>query len=94
MKKILKYLYILPITIIFIDQLAKFFVVKNIPAYDFIPLIRSVLSVTKIYNSGIILGLYFQNNNLITIISRKKFRSRFAMRFIYMEYKHRGRILK
>ena len=63
-------LYILlPLSIIVLDQLVKFFVIQKIETNYFVPLIPKILSITNITNSGVVFGLFLQNNNAIVIIS-------------------------
>ena len=60
---------LIPIAIVILDQLAKFFVAGNIQMYDNFALIPHVLSITNVANSGVIFGLFLQNNNAIVIVS-------------------------
>ena len=69
MKNKAKFLWIIPIVIVVLDQVAKYFVINNLIISEQLTLIPGFLSIMKIYNSGIILGMYFHNNNLIAIIS-------------------------
>ncbi len=61
-----KYLYfILPIVYVFLDQITKFLVVKNIAYRSFIK-INDYLSIVNVSNTGTAFSM-FQNNNLIFI---------------------------
>ena len=67
--KLNKWLYLLIIAVVLLDQLGKFFVVSNIYDYESVTIIPHVLSFTNVLNSGIIFGMFFQNNNAIVVIS-------------------------
>jgi len=64
-----KWPYLIILAVVLLDQLAKFFVVANIKDFESVTIIPHVLSFTNILNSGIIFGIFFQNNNAIVIIS-------------------------
>ena len=68
-KGISKHLLLIPFAIVLLDQLAKFFVIQNLELGRYFVLIPKVLSITNISNSGVIFGLFLQNNNAIVIIS-------------------------
>jgi len=69
MKKNSWYLIFIPIVVVVLDQLAKFCVLENIELYNSLTLIPRLLSITNVVNSGVIFGLFLQNNNAIVIVS-------------------------
>ena len=55
-------------TILFLDQLTKFFVRYEMTLYDSIPVIKGFFSITYILNPGVAFGLFSQVNSDISRI--------------------------
>ena len=54
--------------LIIIDQITKFLVVKNIPLYTEIPVIKNLFSLTYIKNTGAAWGSFSDKTVLLTIL--------------------------
>jgi len=58
---------LLPITIVSVDRLLKLTVFHNIEVGYSIPIIKNILHITPIYNTGIAFGMFKQGSNTILI---------------------------
>ncbi len=84
-----KYLYfILPVIYIFLDQITKFLVIKNIPYRSFIK-INDYFSIVNVSNTGTAFSM-FQNNNLIFIFLI----SAIVIYLIFFIFKNKNRLSK
>lgn len=67
MKKHFYFFSAILIIVLILDVFTKFLVKKNIPINESLPLIKNILHITRVHNTGAIWGI-LQNNNLILII--------------------------
>jgi len=67
MKKNFYFFSVILITSVILDIFTKFLVRKNLDLNESLPLIKNILHITKIHNTGAVWGI-LQNNNIFFII--------------------------
>ena len=68
MKKNFYFFSVILITSVILDIFTKFLVRKNLDLNESLPLIKNILHITKIHNTGAVWGI-LQNNNIFFIIT-------------------------
>ncbi len=59
---------VIGILLVIVDQITKFLVVKNIPLYVDIPVIKNILSLTYVKNTGAAWGSFSDNTVFLTVL--------------------------
>jgi signal peptidase II len=67
--KLYLFLLFLFISIVAIDRVSKYYILKKLSPYQSIPIIKNVFHLSLVYNTGVAFGIFKGNNFIFIIVS-------------------------